>query len=147
MTYDEACRKEIELIAQFNATDHQYGYNISGGGNIPNIDNLVRQWSDPQYKDDMKRRMKSAWKDPEKRKRRSEQATARWQDAEFKAKTVEQVIATCHRTIRCIETNEVFYTMADAATKYNVSRGNLTRACKTGYKCGGHHWEYVDDVL
>ena len=32
LTKDDACAKEIELIAQFNSTNPKYGYNISRGG-------------------------------------------------------------------------------------------------------------------
>lgn len=35
LSRNEATRLEIELIKQYNSTDHQYGYNISKGGNIP----------------------------------------------------------------------------------------------------------------
>ena len=32
LTKEEACQKEIELIAYYNATNKEYGYNISNGG-------------------------------------------------------------------------------------------------------------------
>ena len=32
LTKEDACAKEIELIAQFNSTNPKYGYNISKGG-------------------------------------------------------------------------------------------------------------------
>lgn len=32
LTREEACKKEIELIAYYNTTDNAYGYNISKGG-------------------------------------------------------------------------------------------------------------------
>lgn len=32
LTKQEACKKEIELIAYFNSTDERYGYNVSHGG-------------------------------------------------------------------------------------------------------------------
>lgn len=35
LTRDEACSKEIELIAFYNSTNSKYGYNISGGGKAP----------------------------------------------------------------------------------------------------------------
>ncbi len=35
LTKEEACQKEIELIAKYNSTDIRFGYNINLGGNIP----------------------------------------------------------------------------------------------------------------
>ena len=32
LSHDEACEKEIELIAKYNTTDNQFGYNITKGG-------------------------------------------------------------------------------------------------------------------
>ena len=32
LTYEEACQKEIELIAKYKSNNSQYGYNISSGG-------------------------------------------------------------------------------------------------------------------
>ena len=35
LTKEEACQKEIELIAKYKSNDRKYGYNISLGGDIP----------------------------------------------------------------------------------------------------------------
>ena len=35
LTKEEACQKEIELIAEYNSTDSRFGYNVNLGGNIP----------------------------------------------------------------------------------------------------------------
>ena len=33
LTKEEACQKEIELIARYKSNDRRYGYNIDNGGN------------------------------------------------------------------------------------------------------------------
>lgn len=90
--------------------------------------------------------MREAWKDPQKRKRRSEAAKARWANEEFHKKAVQSVTLVCKRAVKCVETGEVFDVIRDAGNRYGVWHANISRACKTGYKCGGYHWEYVDDV-
>jgi len=37
LTKDEACKKEIELIAEYKSTNPKFGYNVNLGGNIPYV--------------------------------------------------------------------------------------------------------------
>lgn len=143
LTHDEACETEIRLISELKTTNPDYGYNMSSGGDVPDSELMSQKWKDPEFKEDMSNRMREAWKDPEKRKRRSEAAKARWANPEFKEYAMGRVRETCKKAVRCIETGEVFDMMATAAEKYNIHRGDLTNACKYGYRTGGYHWEYA----
>ena len=64
MNREDACSKEIELIAYYNSTDPQYGYNISKGGSTTLLGLPVSQetrkklseisrktWQDKEYRD------------------------------------------------------------------------------------------------
>lgn len=64
MNREDACSKEIELIAYYNSTDSQYGYNISKGGSTTLLGLPVSQetrkklseisrktWQDKEYRD------------------------------------------------------------------------------------------------
>ena len=42
-TREEACAKEIELIAYFSTQDKRYGYNIMEGGSAPTIPEEIRK--------------------------------------------------------------------------------------------------------
>lgn len=46
------------------------------------------------------------------------------------------------KKVLCISTEEVFDRLADAAEKYKLDIGNLSRACRFGKKCGGLQWRY-----
>lgn len=146
LTHDEACAKEKELIAQFQTTNPEYGYNISRGGDGHDSELMIQKWQDHEFKEYMRARMKDSWKDPEKRKKRSERAKTRWANPEFKSTTMDKVREACHRQVRNIETGEVFYMLKDAAQKYGTHSGNIIYACKHNGRCCGYHWEYVDDV-
>ena len=47
------------------------------------------------------------------------------------------------RAIKCLDTGEIFLSMADACRKYGLRSGHLTYCCKGKLKThGGYHWAY-----
>lgn len=78
LTEEEACEKEIELIAEYKSTDRRYGYNISAGGNTTH--NTIEA--------NAKRRAKALerWSDPERRKSMSEKMTGKAHSKETREK-------------------------------------------------------------
>lgn len=49
------------------------------------------------------------------------------------------------RKIKCITTNEIFDSAAEASRKYNIYTSGLQRALSGEYKtAGGYTWEYID---
>ena len=49
------------------------------------------------------------------------------------------------KSVRCIETGEVFGSMADACRKHNLHSGHLSYCCKGKLKTHrGYHWEYAE---
>ena len=143
LSHDEACKMEQKLITEYKTNDPEYGYNISRGGDGFDSEAMLQRWQDETSKSNMVTAMRDAWKDPDKRKRRSEAAKERWANQEFKEFAMDRVRAACKKAVRCIETGEVFDMMATAANKYNIHRGDLSNACKKGYRAGGYHWEYA----
>lgn len=46
----------------------------------------------------------------------------------------------------CVETNEVFSTVTEAARAKGIqSTSNLSRSCRQNGKCGGYNWRYYED--
>lgn len=147
LSHDEACEMEKRLITENDATNPNKGYNLSKGGDGHDSEEWIEKWKDPDYKSYMRDRMQEAWQDPDKRKRRSDAAKTRWSDGNFHDNVVQKVIEACARPVICVETGEKFNVLKDAAERYNASSANITRSCKTGYRCSGYHWKYVDDIL
>ena len=137
---------EIKLIAENDATNPDKGYNLSRGGDGPDVGLMTAMWQNPEFKQDMCNRMHEAWKDPEKRKRRSDDVKNRWANEAFHQYATSKVTEACARPVVCVETNERFDVIKEAAKKYGVCSANISRSCKIGYRCGGYHWKYVDDV-
>ena len=90
--------------------------------------------------------MKEAWKDPSKRLKRSEASYIRWTQESFREVAVKAINKACAKRIECIETGEVYDSIRDAASKLGVSDKNAQRAIKKGYRWGGFHWKYIDDI-
>lgn len=51
------------------------------------------------------------------------------------------------KKVRNITTGEMFDTIMEASKKYNTSRTNIGRACRTGYNARGCKWEYLDNTV
>ena len=137
---------EKSLIAYYRATDPAYGYNISSGGDGLDPELMQDMWKDEAFRGYMSRRMREAWTDPEKRTRRSNTTRVRWANPEFREYATQKVIEACHKSVLCVETGEIFFSIRDAAMKLGVSSGNIVRSIKTGYRCGGYHWMYANCV-
>lgn len=146
LTEREAKEKEIELISEWNLTDPDYGYNIRPGGDGFDSETSKQLWADDEYKSYAASRMKEAWKDPDKRKRRSDAAKNRWANDAFRESMSISINEACAKKVKCIETDEVFPSIKEAAESIGVSDKNAQRAIKRGYRWGGFHWTYVDDI-
>ena len=50
------------------------------------------------------------------------------------------------RPVVCVETEEVFPTVTEAAKAKNINTArNICRSCKVGGRCGGYHWRYHEN--
>jgi hypothetical protein len=47
------------------------------------------------------------------------------------------------KKIMCMETNELFYSIADAVRKYSISKHKIIKCCQVeNNTAGGYHWKY-----
>lgn len=146
LSYEEACEKEIEMIALYNTTNNKYGYNTSKGGNSDSGELLSQKWEDERFHQKMCEAMKEAWKDSEKRQRRSDTTKERWKTKGFKEKAKVEIRKSIGKAVLCVETGIVYPTRIEASEALGICGANISRACKKGYLCGGFHWKYVSDV-
>ena len=143
---DRANEMEIALIREYDSANPAHGYNLSKGGFGVNTETMTEKWQDAEFKAFMSKRMQEAWKDEDKRRERSQNAKKRWSNPDFKAKVKEAVKNACASSVVCVETGRVFDSISDVEHELGLSHSNICRAIRTGYKCGGYHWKYVEDV-
>ena len=67
--------------------------------------------------------------------------------AEHKTTVIADSNPSNYKAVRCVETGDVFPSMAEAARWANTSRQEVRRACEKNTKTsGGYHWEYAKTV-
>lgn len=137
LTEDEAKQLEIELIAKYNSTNPQFGYNVSPGGDLGN--GLVGE-SHPLYgkKPSAETRMKisraTAGRKPWnlgikgvessfKGKRHTEHAKRLLSESASRRTGARNPKA---KSVICITTGEVFETATSAAKHYGCNQSNIT---------------------
>lgn len=50
------------------------------------------------------------------------------------------------KSVKCLETGEVFPSQKEASEKYNITPGGISKCCRgKANSSGGHRWEYVDE--
>lgn len=118
LTAEEAAFKERELIAQYNTTNREYGYNNSDGGEIG---------FHFTHSEEAKKKM-------------SEKAKARGSDA----KKIEAMKLSNVKAVICVETEEVYESASEAARQLGV-KNHISECCKGHRKtCAGYHWRFYD---
>ena len=55
----------------------------------------------------------------------------------------DNIKRTQGQKIRCIETGVIYNSQREAASQNGLNQGNLQRALKNNWKCGGYHWEVL----
>eukprot|EP00808_Paulinella_micropora_P013916 g80697.t1 len=48
------------------------------------------------------------------------------------------------RAIKCVETGEIYPSLAAVGAAIGAGAGNLHQAIRKGYRCKGFHFEYAD---
>ncbi len=60
---------------------------------------------------------------------------------------VERMAKKRGKKIICVETGEVFDSQKEAAERYGLNQGNLSRVCRGILQtCGGYHWRFVEEA-
>lgn len=135
LTEYEACILEQCYIALYDTTNREKGYNCAIGGTDhlhtketkQNLSEIMLGENNPMYgkhhSDEAKEKMRQKKK-----------------DIYLGSKNPNA------RKIKCVELNKVFDTVEDALSFINRTRPSLWDAMKRGGKCGGYHWEYIEEV-
>nr|DAL56493.1 MAG TPA_asm: intron associated endonuclease [Caudoviricetes sp.] len=135
LTKHEACILEQCYIALYDTTNREKGYNCSIGG----IEHSHTKETKEKIKKSISGENNGMYgkhhSDGAKEKMRQKKKDIYLGNKNPNAKK-----------IRCIELNKVFDTVKDALEFINRTRSSLCDAMKRNGKCGGYHWEYVEEV-
>ena len=124
-TQEEADEKEKYFIALYHATNIQYGYNLSEGGDYKSI--LIGE-NNPFY--------------------------GKHHTEETKQKLSEQHKHMHTKAVECINTGEIFESATYAAEWCGITKQGIQRCCVGGRPTAGKHpitqeklkWRYVNEI-
>ena len=159
LTKEEACKKEIELIAFYKSNQSKYGYNSSTGGERPTTG---RKLSD-ETKEKLRQAQLGRKHTQETIERMKTIHTGKYHTEETKQKLSEarkgkkntmygKNISSEHKKriskanskpVICIETGVIYSSITEAERKTNISDSSIQYVCKHKRKtAGGYKWEY-----
>ena len=158
LTKEEACQKEIELIAKYKSNQKEFGYNLSSGGehyrhSVETCEKLremmlgkrkgqhLSEITKQKIKENNARYWKGKRLSEETKRKISEAHIGKILSEEHKRKIREGN----QKSIFCIETNEIYASVKDAKEKLKLKGTSHIGSCckgkrKTAY---GYHWRYV----
>lgn len=162
LTQEQAYQKENELIAEYDSTNREKGYNISlGGGQVSEeTRRKIGEANKGKHLTEETRRKigeatKQKWENEEYRRKISEANKGKHHTEETRRKMSEAnkgernpnygKPAHNRKKVECIETNKIYSSLTEAATKTNMSRGYIREVCNGKRKtAGGYHWQYIE---
>lgn len=161
LSKNEACNKEIELIALYDSTNKQKGYNVSQGGEI-----RVKQTEESKLKNriahlgrkaslETKQKISNSNLGKHSKKRNNEQkrkiseATRKaMQNPELKIKLSELAKKRKNNTkkVICLETNKKYETIREAEKDTKISAWSIGQNCLGKRKSAGKlHWKFAKE--
>lgn len=173
LTKQQACDLEIKLIAKYDSTNRDKGYNNSTGGEYGSLGvhpsaetrkkmseaNKGQKQTIQQRKALMnylvghkvsaetRRKISEAGKGRipwNKGKKASEESKAKNSISAIKLGKIPPYIKPTK--VVCVETGEVFQQIKNAGEKYGICPANITAVCRhRREKAGGYHWKYVEE--
>lgn len=162
-TKEEACAKEIELIAYFNTQDKRYGYNIMEGGSAPIIPEEVRKVMSEKMRgnknglghpcsEEKKRKISEAQKGrklTEEHKTKLSMAKKGSHHASPSAETRKKISDShAKKQVYCEENNRVYESIQSCAKELGLDPTLVCACCKGKHKSThGYHLRYYNDTI
>ena len=167
LSKEQAEQEEIKLIAKYKSNQKEFGYNISKGGKasdgVPCSEEKKLKIS--KKNKGIKNGMYGKKHTKESLEKISKASLKKWEDVEYRNKVIETLrankkdwqkghipwnkgkhITICKnmKKVICIETGEIFNSMAEAQKTKKVN--NISLCCSGKYKtAGGYHWRYYEE--
>ena len=160
LTREEACEKEQELIAQYQTTNPEFGYNIcAGGGGMVGFHHSeetkqkLREknsgMNNPNYGKKMPeewiehlREIRKNFRHTEETKRRISESllNGHYHQSEKQKQIVRE--RSSHPVRR--DDGVIFLTVKEAAASIGVKYSAISNSIRRKQRSGGYYWEYVD---
>ena len=173
LTKEEACHKEILLIALFKTNNKKYGYNTSPGGEsgragVKTSEETKRKISEslkgekhPMYGKHLSIEHKRKVAEGNKGKIMSEESKRKISEAnkgernywygKHLTKEQREKLSQAHGIpIKCIETGEIYWNARMAGRSTGIASSSISEVCRKNgkrYTAGGYHWEYAEKII
>lgn len=163
LTREEACAKEIELIAKFHTQDKSYGYNITEGGSAPSQPDEIRMLMSEKMRgnqnglghpcsEEKKQKISNAQKGrhlTEEHKAKLSAAKAGKTHAPPSDETRKKISDShAKKAVYCEETDTVYASIQSCARELGLQPTAVCACCKGRHKsAGGYHLKYYDDTI
>lgn len=162
LTKEEACKKEQELIKQYNSMNRDFGYNSTSGGDIFVMNNETKQKISKAMKgnknglghacsEEKKKKISDAQKGrkfTEKHKQKLSEAAKR-RHVPCSEEKKEKLKQKSHKKpVYCEELDTVFESVQECARQLGISASNISKLCNgRGKTLKGYHLRYYDNTI
>ena len=154
----DACEKEKELIMLYNSTDRRFGYNQSTGGESgacgvhPSQETIekLRRASTGRKRgvEELKKFSEKMRGHPVSKETREKISNSlKGKPHKHSQETLRKIAIANGKPVICIETGEIFCSVADASRSIGKSYTSVWNVV-SGKKitAGGFHWKYLEDT-
>lgn len=158
LSKEEACKMEIDLIAKYNTTNHEHGYNNSTGGELSGLGSRFSMTEETKAKmrkpksEEHKKHMSEAKKGErnamygkhisEENKRKMAEARIGLKHSKERIKKIRESQKN-KRAVICLETGEEYISASEASRAKGIDCSCLLKVCKGLRSTAGNlHWQY-----
>lgn len=163
LTKQQACQKEQELIAQYNTTNKEYGYNSTSGGDIFHMNNETKQkiskalignknGAGHPCSAEKKEKISNAQKgrkftDAHKQKLSAAAKERHVPCSDSKKEILRQNYPNKKR-VYCEELDKIFDSVQACGKELGIPPTNISKLCNgRGKTLRGYHLRYYDDTI
>lgn len=163
LTKEEACRKEQELIKEYNSMDRNFGYNSTSGGDVFTMNtetaNKISQAMIGNFNglrhpcsEDKKKKISDAQKgrvftEEHKQKLSDAAKNRKVPCSNEKKKTLSENYPN-KKKVYCEELDKVFDSVQECGRELGILATNISKLCNgKGKTLKGYHLRYYDDTI